>query len=50
MNLIYQQIQQQIPSTVRLVAVSKQKPIDQIMQLYQLGHLHFGENVILKHS
>lgn len=32
--------------TVRLVAVSKTKPIDQIMSCYQAGHRHFGENYV----
>lgn len=32
------------PSHVRLVAVSKTKPNEDIMQLYAIGHRHFGEN------
>lgn len=32
------------PSHVRLVAVSKTKPNEDIMQLYEAGHRHFGEN------
>lgn len=32
------------PDSIRLVAVSKTKPIEDIMALYQSGHRHFGEN------
>lgn len=32
------------PSSVRLVAVSKTKPIEDIRALYSSGHRHFGEN------
>ena len=35
-----------IPSTVELVAVSKTKPNDMIMEAYQAGQRHFGENKI----
>jgi PLP dependent protein len=35
-----------IPQTVRLVAVSKTKPSSQILEIYKMGHLHFGENYI----
>jgi hypothetical protein len=30
----------------RLVAVSKTKPVDMIVEAYQAGHRHFGENYI----
>jgi uncharacterized pyridoxal phosphate-containing UPF0001 family protein len=39
--------QQEIPLTsiqVRLVAVSKLKPANDILALHQIGHDHFGEN------
>ncbi|MGA7228536.1 MAG: YggS family pyridoxal phosphate-dependent enzyme, partial [Acidimicrobiia bacterium] len=32
------------PETVTLVAVSKTKPVSDIMRLYELGHRDFGEN------
>lgn len=32
------------PTHVRLVAVSKTKPNEDLMQLYEAGHRHFGEN------
>lgn len=32
------------PSTIRLVAVSKTKPVEDIRLLYDFGHRHFGEN------
>ena len=32
------------PNSIRLVAVSKTKPVEDIMVLYQSGHRHFGEN------
>lgn len=35
-----------IPSSVELVAVSKTKPNDMIMEAYQAGQRHFGENKI----
>jgi PLP dependent protein len=35
-----------IPQTVRLVAVSKTKPASQILEIYKMGHHHFGENYI----
>lgn len=39
-----QKILQDIPSHVQLVAVSKTKPIEEIMQAYKAGHFVFGEN------
>jgi len=33
---------------VRLVAVSKTKPIEQIIQAYQAGQRHFGENYVIR--
>jgi len=34
----------EIPSTVKLVAVSKTKPVGQIIQAYNAGQRYFGEN------
>lgn len=31
---------------VRLVAVSKLKPIEDIIEIYNAGHRHFGENYV----
>ncbi|MBU2940604.1 YggS family pyridoxal phosphate-dependent enzyme [Lacinutrix sp. C3R15] len=41
-----QDIQSQIPENVTLVAVSKTKPVSDIMQAYQTGQRIFGENKI----
>ena len=40
----YNTIRSAIPSTVKLVAVSKMRPIEQIQTLYQAGQRVFGEN------
>ncbi len=40
------QIKSQIPSTVTLVAVSKTKPISDLMEAYDAGQRIFGENKI----
>ncbi|MCJ7446352.1 MAG: YggS family pyridoxal phosphate-dependent enzyme [Bacteroidales bacterium] len=37
-------LKQQIPSYVRLVTVSKTKPVDNILAAYNTGHKIFGEN------
>jgi pyridoxal phosphate enzyme (YggS family) len=37
-------LKQQIPSSVKLVAVSKTKPVSDIMEAYNAGHRIFGEN------
>lgn len=37
-------LKQQIPSSVKLVAVSKTKPVKDIMEAYEAGHRYFGEN------
>ena len=43
----YQQIQDELSSKgVTLVAVSKTKPIADILELYHLGHRDFGENYV----
>ena len=39
-------IKNEIPENVLLVAVSKTKPISDIITAYSTGHLHFGENKI----
>ncbi|MBA3958663.1 MAG: YggS family pyridoxal phosphate-dependent enzyme [Parachlamydiaceae bacterium] len=42
----YQEILQQIPSHIQLVAVSKGHPIESILSVYQTGCRDFGENRI----
>ena len=37
-------LKQQIPSSVKLVAVSKTKPVSDILTAYKSGHRYFGEN------
>ncbi len=39
-------ILQTVPQNVQLVAVSKTKPIEDIMEAYQAGQRHFGENKV----
>jgi PLP dependent protein len=41
-NLKY--LKQQIPASVRLVAVSKTKPVSDILEAYNSGQISFGEN------
>ena len=44
---IYQQVNEQLRlSKIALVAVSKTKPIEDIIDLYNLGHRDFGENYV----
>jgi pyridoxal phosphate enzyme (YggS family) len=43
-NLI--NLYRQIPGNVKLVAVSKTKPVDIIMEAYNAGHRIFGENKV----
>ena len=43
-NLKY--IQNQLPAKVKLVAVSKTKSVDQILEAYQTGQRLFGENKV----
>ena len=38
------QFKQDLPSTVKLVAVSKFKPVEDIMEAYEAGQRAFGEN------
>ena len=40
------QIKTQIPGHVTLVAVSKTKPVEDLMQAYDCGQRIFGENKI----
>lgn len=40
----YQSLKQSLPANVKLVAVSKTKPVEDIMTLYNLGQRVFGEN------
>ena len=40
------QIKDSIPKNVTVVAVSKTKPINDIEQVYNSGHLYFGENKV----
>lgn len=41
-----QKLKAEIPETVTLVAVSKTKPIEDILEAYHTGHRVFGENKI----
>ncbi len=40
------QIKESLPKDVTLIAVSKTKPVSDILQAYQVGQRHFGENKI----
>ena len=43
----YQDILRELtPRKITLVAVSKTKTIEEIMELYELGHRDFGENYV----
>ena len=45
----YQQLVQELaPEGVTLIAVSKTKPVYDILELYNLGHRDFGENYVQK--
>lgn len=37
-------LKEQIPPSVKLVAVSKTKPVSDILEAYSTGHRYFGEN------
>jgi PLP dependent protein len=39
-------IRQTIPSDVTLIAVSKTKPVSDLMEAYEAGQRHFGENKV----
>ncbi|MEX2349580.1 MAG: YggS family pyridoxal phosphate-dependent enzyme [Flavobacteriaceae bacterium] len=40
------QIKASLPEQIKLVAVSKTKPVEEIMEAYNAGHRDFGENKI----
>lgn len=42
----FENLRKEIPENVRIVAVSKTKTFDEIMQVYELGHRIFGENKV----
>ena len=42
----YGSIIQELGSKIKLIAVSKTKPVDSIVQLYDLGQRDFGENYV----
>jgi len=42
------QIKSQLPNSVTLVAVSKTKPVSDLMEAYTAGQRIFGENKIQK--
>ena len=43
----YQEINEELRlSNITLVAVSKTKPVEDILELYDLGHRDFGENYV----
>ncbi len=42
----YKEFIEEIPDHVKLVAVSKTKPVNDILQLYDIGHRVFGENKV----
>jgi PLP dependent protein len=42
----YQEIINELNGKATLVAVSKTKPVEDIQQLYDLGHRNFGENYV----
>ena len=37
-------LKKQVPESVKIVAVSKTKPVNDILKAYNTGHRHFGEN------
>jgi hypothetical protein len=41
-----EKIKQTLPKHVTLIAVSKTKPVSDILELYQAGHRDFGENKV----
>ena len=44
----YQRIKSELPEDVKLVAVSKTKPVEDILKLYQIGHRCCGEKRALE--
>lgn len=45
-NTAFEQIAASIPSNVQLVAISKTKPNEDILKVYEEGQRHFGENKV----
>jgi pyridoxal phosphate enzyme (YggS family) len=44
---VYKQINEELRlSNITLIAVSKTKPVEDILELYELGHRDFGENYV----
>ena len=43
---IKQFLKTEIPENVKLIAVSKTKPVETILEAYQSGHKIFGENKV----
>jgi PLP dependent protein len=46
LSVNYKQIANELTNHVQLIAVSKTKPESMITELYELGHLDFGENKV----
>ena len=47
LSTILEKVQSRAGSrAVRLVAVSKTKPVDELMEAYSAGQRHFGENYV----
>ena len=42
----FEKVKKNIPNSVKIVAVSKTKPIEDIQELYRYGHKIFGENKV----
>ncbi|RMG77254.1 MAG: YggS family pyridoxal phosphate-dependent enzyme [Bacteroidetes bacterium] len=42
----YLKLKESLPENVTLVAVSKTKPVEDILQVYECGHRDFGENKV----
>jgi pyridoxal phosphate enzyme (YggS family) len=42
----YQEIKTELSNKATLIAVSKTKPVEDILELYNLGHRDFGENYV----
>ncbi len=42
----FEKIRKNIPDSVKIVAVSKTKPVEDILELYNFGHKIFGENKV----
>lgn len=45
-NQNIKKIKNELPANVKLIAVSKTKGIDEIMEAYNAGQRHFGENKV----